>query len=168
MTRRSSLIYAGGMLFLAALILGIGLLIDFHLTQYQFFGLEPPPRRTEEGLAGETRPAYCKPLPKQMAIGSEPTPTPNAGQRFSFLTPDLLPSVTPLPIDHNIDLNPEIPLVEKSEIIVYRCDGTYDRYYVGGNGDISSQLELREGDVILSSAPPAKLIGVRPPDPIQP
>ena len=67
---------------------------------------------------------------------------------------------------NNYDLSPELSLRDKSEIVVFRCNGTYDLFLAGPEIDIDRRLNLKPGDVIISSAPPASLVGHEPPEPL--
>jgi hypothetical protein len=109
-----------------------------------------------------TRPAYCVPLPREAQMIGTPAPTPN---RFSTSIPYFRPTVTPIPFAHTYDLSPELPLSEKSEIVIFRCIGAFDLYLVGPNVDIDQALEIEDGDIILGSSPPASLMGHEPPEP---
>ena len=115
-----------------------------------------------------TRPAYCVPLPgvPQPLGSSSSTPDPfgsvilTTSPRQSFA-----PSVTPRVYAHIFDLSPEIPLREKWEVIVFRCDGTFEQFLGGPEIDFYQILDLQAGDVILNTIPPASLMGNEPPEP---
>jgi hypothetical protein len=49
--------------------------------------------------------------------------------------------------------------------IVFRCNGTFDKYWIGPEINFNEYLRLEPGDVILVSGPPASLMGHRPPKP---
>jgi len=109
-----------------------------------------------------TRPANCVPIPYEVQISGTLTPTPN---RFSTSLPHSSPSVTPRSYAHTYDLSPELPISEKSQIEVFRCNGMFDLYLAGPNVDVYQAIKLEDGDIILGSSPPASLIGHEPPEP---
>jgi len=109
-----------------------------------------------------TRPTYCVPLPQESATDSSRTPTPD---RYSSPEPYFHATVTPRGYSHVYDLSPELPLIDKSEIVVFRCDGTFDLYLIGPDVNLDQNINLYPGDVIISSAPPASMMGHEPPEP---
>jgi hypothetical protein len=109
-----------------------------------------------------TRPAYCVPIPRPAQISGTLTPTPD---RLSTPIPHFSPSVTPIPLANTYDLSPELPLSEKSEIVIFRCNGAFDLYLAGPNVEIDQAIELEVGDIVYSSGPPASLMGHEPPEP---
>ncbi len=123
---------------------------------------KPSPLPTVIRSPFPTRPTYCVPLPQEAQMIGTPTPTPN---RFSTSTPYFRPTVTPIPFAQTYDLSPELPLSEKSEIVIFRCNGAFDLYLAGPNVDIDQAIELEDGDIILGSSPPASLMGHEPPEP---
>jgi hypothetical protein len=115
-----------------------------------------------------TRPAYCVPLPGVPQPLGSPSATPDPfGAVISTTSPrlGLGPSVTPRVYAHTIDLSPGIPLRDKWEIIVFRCDGTFEQFLGGPEVNIFQFLDLQAGDVILNTIPPASLMGNEPPEP---
>lgn len=115
-----------------------------------------------------TRPAYCVPLPPTAQPIGTPTPTPSRLSSALPITspmPDLVQAVNPRAHANIFDLSPELPLRDKSEIIVFRCNGTFDQYWAGPEVDVDSFLNLEPGDVVYSSAAPASMMGHRPPPP---
>jgi hypothetical protein len=52
---------------------------------------------------------------------------------------------------------------DKIEVWVYRCDGTKETFLVDPDF-YPTAIPLGHGDIILMDAPPASLMGVRPPD----
>jgi len=109
-----------------------------------------------------TRPAYCVPIPVDAQNSGTLTPTPN---RYSTSIIHISPSVTPRSFAHVFDLSPELPLNEKSQIEVFRCNGSFDLYLAGPNVDVDPAIELDSGDIIISSSPPASLMGHEPAEP---
>ncbi len=119
------------------------------------------------GYPGETRPAYCAPIPRRTDLPYTPSPTPNLQTQQSpkfraEWTPG--PSVTPLPLARIIDLDPDVPREKKVEVTVFRCDGSFERWLLGPD-HYREQIQLEPGDIIFDSAPPAYLMGHEPPRP---
>jgi len=111
-----------------------------------------------------TRPANCVPLPQEKTIDIDMTlsPTPD---HLETPDPNLLiesPSVTPLPFANTFDLSPELQVRDKWEIIVFRCDGTFDLYLGGPEINVDQSIILNPGDVIYNGFPPASLMGHEP------
>jgi hypothetical protein len=79
--------------------------------------------------------------------------------------PDLAPSVTPRVYANIVDLSPEIPLQDKWETVVFRCDGTFDKFLAGPGIDVDQFLNLEPGDVVINTIAPASLMGHEPPEP---
>jgi len=123
---------------------------------------EPSPLPTGIRSPFPTRPAYCVPIPREAQMSGTPTPTPN---RYATPKPNFSPSVTPIPFAHIYDLNPELPLSEKSKTEIFRCNGTFDLYLAGPNVDVDQAINLEDGDIIISSGPPTSLMGHEPPEP---
>lgn len=66
-----------------------------------------------------------------------------------------LPSVTPLPISRVTDFGPTVPQKCKSEVIIRRANGEYERFLVPMGQDYSRiESSLKQGDQILFNAPP--------------
>src|SRR5262249_29576950 len=68
------------------------------------------------------------------------------------------PSVTPIPFSKVTDLAPDLPAKDKTQVIVYRCNGTYELYYIG-YVPVSEAVNLLPGDVIVNVISPASLMG---------
>jgi hypothetical protein len=66
--------------------------------------------------------------------------------------------VTPIPYAEIIDLSPDVPERDKSQIIVFRCDGRFALYKVLGASALVYP-ELGPGDVIFNSFPAESLVG---------
>lgn len=111
-----------------------------------------------------TRPSDCVPFPTDEKSTATLTPTP---ARSASAVPSSRASVTPRVYANMIDLSPELPVEEKSQIIVFRCNGSFDHYFVGPNIDINSRIQLYPGDVIIQSIAPAMLMGHKPPEPTE-
>lgn len=128
----------------------------------------PPKFPTIIRSPSPTRPAYCVPLPRAAQLPGSPTST---AYPFASAIPTtshmqgLAPSVTPRGYAHIFDLSPEISLQDKWVIIVFRCDGTFEKFLGGPEIDIYQFLDLEDGDVILNTIPPASLMGNGPPEP---
>ena len=111
-----------------------------------------------------TRPFYCVPLPREKAADIYVTPSPTPDH---FATPDPYlpeaPSVTPIPFVHTFDISPKVPAQDKWEIIVFRCNGTFDLFLGGPEINVDQSIILAPGDVIYNDFPPASLMGHEPP-----
>jgi hypothetical protein len=90
------------------------------------------------------------------------TPTPD---RLTSPIPNSRPTVTPRVYANFIDLSPELPPQDKSEIVVFRCNGNFDLFLAGPQIDINQSINLEPGDLVISSIPPAFLMGHQPPEP---
>jgi len=132
------------------------------VTAQQIFHTKPPLLLSSSLTATSTRPPNCVPIPQESPSGDILTPTPN---RISVYTPIPRPTVTPQIYTNIIDLSPQLPANEKSEVIVFRCNGNLDKYLAGSDINIFENLQLEPGDVIIDSVPPTILMGHRPPDP---
>jgi hypothetical protein len=107
-----------------------------------------------------TRPFHCVPLPFNETSDSNPTPTPN---RYGLAEDHPWPTVTPRVFTNIFDLSPELPLEQKSEILVFRCDGSYDRFLAGVDVDFDRFINLKPGDIIIGSSAPAIMMQRHPP-----
>jgi hypothetical protein len=117
------------------------------------------------GQAVGTRPPYCVPIPRNIDLPYPPSPTPNlltqqSPDAWAAWTPG--PTVTPIPFAKTVDLDPNSPEDEKSEVVVFRCDGSFERWLLGPD-NLIEEIQLIAGDVILGSAPPGSLMGHEPP-----
>lgn len=129
---------------------------------------EPPLLPTNNREPLPTRPFYCVPLPITIISTESPTPTldplttpiPNPSPN-----PEPAPSVTPRVYSNIVDLNPEIPIADKWVRIIFRCNGTFDKYLYGSETDVNQYLNLGPGDVILNTIAPASLMGHQVPEP---
>lgn len=129
---------------------------------------KPPQLPTFIRTPSPTRPSYCVPLPITIISSELPTPTLNPLTSPVLTTSPIAnpaPSVTPRVYSNIVDLNPEIPLMDKWETIVFRCNGTFDKYLYGSETDYPQFLNLRPGDVILNIIAPASLMGHEAPEP---
>jgi hypothetical protein len=114
------------------------------------------------------RSASCVPIPRAAQPSGSPTPTlfPMAPDRpRTSHMPDLAPSVTPRAYANIADLSPEVPLQDKWETIVFRCNGTFDKFLAGPGVEVDQFLKLEPGDVVINTIPPASLMGQEPPEP---
>lgn len=124
----------------------------------------PPPIIMESLMSQPTRPAGCVPLPASMfQVKGTPTLTPQRGVVTSPMP--LRASVTPIPFTIDLDLDPQLSIIEKMEVVVFRCNGNFERYYISPLKDFNKEIPLFEGDIYFSIAPPAASMGV-PPDPV--
>jgi len=127
-----------------------------------------PPAITVFVTPSPTRPWYCVPLPRETRQSGSPTSTPFPLTSAMTITPNkfqVAPTVTPRVYANVFDLSPEVPLRDKWEYMVFRCDGTFDQFLVGPEIDFDPFLELGPGDVIIDMIPPASLMGIEPPEP---
>ena len=162
MHRHSWLFKPIGMILGVLLLSGTVLVTAQKLNQVNQAQSTPPLFPTVLRTPSPTRPANCIPLPQETAINSTLTPTPD---RLTSPMPNFRPTVTPRVYTNTFDLSPELPLQDKSEIVVFRCSGTFDLFLAGPEVDIDQRINLEPGDLIISSAPPASLMGHKPPEP---
>jgi len=149
------------------LIPGVVLATTLKLNQTVLVQSTPPPITTSLQTPSPTRPAYCVPLPRAAQQNGSPTPTQfplTSMITITPLTPQLAPSVTPRVYANTVDLSPEVPLQDKCEYVVFRCDGTFDKFLAGPGVDVYLFLNLGPGDVVINTIPPASLMGHEPPE----
>ncbi len=90
-----------------------------------------------------------------------------------------MPTVTPIPFKVSIDLSKDIPLKDKSRIIVQTKDGEYKEILIAPDELVGlpenrarTLLGLSEGDRIINTIPPQSLMGniphQQPPCPVTP
>ncbi len=115
--------------------------------------------------ATPTRPPWCKSLPYKTVIEGTSTPTPNILTQMVPVNLPEQPTRTPYPITHIIDLAPDLPLEDKGTALVFRCNGEMDEYLTRQitYPDLLKVINLGEGDVLLTLAAPASLMGHQPP-----
>jgi hypothetical protein len=111
-------------------------------------------------LPTSTRLPWCAPLPKLPLYNGPRTPTPDIYQAQGTPLPYLSPSVTPIPYANIIDMDPQIPDRDKSYIVVYRCNGTFDLYKTSDSN--FNNIPLNEGDVFYLTDVPLSLMEVHP------
>jgi hypothetical protein len=109
-----------------------------------------------------TRPSYCVPIPQEIKTDATLTATPD---RIISPIPYSRPSVTPRVFGQVIDLSPELPYQEKTEVIIFRCSGVFDKYYAGPEMDILQAINLEPGDLLVNSIPPVSMMGHQPSEP---
>lgn len=129
---------------------------------------QTPPSLAYIRTPSPIRPSECVPLPRAKQVLESATPTrspfsPTESGISSLL--GLAPSVTPRIFANIIDLNPEVPLRDKWEIIVFRCNGNYDKYLRASGTDIDLYLKMEPGDIIINTIPPLSMMGHEPPEP---
>lgn len=127
-----------------------------------------PPKITVFVTPSPPRPWYCVPLPRTAQQRGSPTSRPFPLTSVMTKTPNqppIVPTVTPRVYANIVDLSPEVPLRDKVEIVVFRCDGTFDQFLAGPEIDVYQYLNLGPGDVVINIVPPASLMGVEPPEP---
>jgi len=160
MKMRRSLIFlkVAGIVVLVGLVLSV----TYQISQSQHSrDIEPPILPTIPREPSATRPAYCVAIPREEDHSTAPSPTPRRGE---IRTPAAFQTVAPLPINQTFDLSPNLTIEEKSRLVVFRCDGTYDEYWAGPEVDVLQAIGLEAGDVILYSFPPASLMGHEAPN----
>jgi hypothetical protein len=136
------------------LLILVGIFISTNRSQSQSIQQTPPTLPNIQLSPSPTRPADCIPLPKNIYNDLKSPPTPAAN----------IPSVTPIPFKNTIDLSPDIAMSSKWETIVFRCDGSFDRYLTGPNLDPRKAISLGPGDVIILAIPPSSMMGVESPN----
>lgn len=112
------------------------------------------------------RPSDCVPLPPTPTYDLRPrTPTPNLATQIYYRDNPIpiLITVTPIPTPHYIDLSPKLRYEDKMVARVYRCNGIWDEYILDP-AVFPNAIPLSRGDIIYDSAPPASLMGQRPPE----
>jgi len=110
----------------------------------------------------ETRLPNCVPYPSNYKNKSTSTATPYPGQKIdssNFVT------TTPRPIAHTYDLSPDSRDIDKSIVLVFRCNGTYDQIIIGPGIKYPQDLHLGVGDTVIDSYP--VIFNVRPLPPFQ-
>jgi hypothetical protein len=107
------------------------------------------PKATLSTSAPAARSATCVPVPAASTLAPGP---------------DALVQVTPPPIAHRYDLAPNISQDLRSSVLVFRCDGTWDQYWLGPAQVLDPQKDLKTGDVIFSVSPPASNSATKPPE----
>jgi len=112
--------------------------------------------------------AACTPVPIA-------TPGPTATRTPSPLTPaphdNVGPTVTPIPFKQIIDLSPDTPIEDEATIILRKSNGDFWKILVTPeqiqdrqlSPQLSQQLGLTAADEIIDIAPPASMMGHRPP-----
>lgn len=103
----------------------------------------PPQAAGPTGTA--VRPANCVAVPPVATLGPG------------------TPTVTPAAITHRFDLAPNLEPGQKSGVLVLRCDGTWDQYWLAPAQVFDPQKELKPGDVVFSVSPPAGEAGTQAP-----
>jgi hypothetical protein len=112
-----------------------------------------------------TRPAGCVPLPSLKNVTSANlTATPTFTSIDSSKT---IVAVPPKNIDaqpeNTINLSPNLANQDEAQVRVFRCDGKIDVYFIDPNVDFNKLIVLKDGDTIISSVPPASMMGHIPP-----
>lgn len=109
------------------------------------------------------RPSYCVPLPSTPTRDLRrltPTATPNPAS-YTPVPAMNWPTVTPLPIAHNINLSPQLSPEETMDVLVYRCDGTWDTYRMAPTL-FPGAIPYSQGDIIYMANPSVR---PHPPEP---
>ena len=121
----------------------------------------PPTLQKSFLTATSTRPANCVPLPYSNRSSSTITPTPD---RALGTTPPVAfsPTVTPITYSNTYDLDPSISQEDKGSVIVFRCNGSWDFYWLDPNKNIYQYIPLAEGDYIWMVNPPTSVMGKKP------
>lgn len=121
----------------------------------------PPTLEKTAFTSTPTRPANCVPLPYSTRNNFTGTPTPDRALG-TVPPPNISPSVTPIVFTNTYDLDPSISQEDKSAVLVFRCNGSWDFYWLGPNRTFKS-IPLEPGDYIWQVAPPASIMGKKPP-----
>jgi hypothetical protein len=97
-----------------------------------------------------TRPANCVPLP---ALNAGVALNPPAG------SPSLTPSATRTPflVAHMIDLDPNVLQTDKYLLIIFRCSGIWDEYWLADQNEFPGKMAMQPGDVAYQWIAPANL-----------
>jgi len=88
----------------------------------------------------------------------ESTPTPSGPVTPGPTVPIYLPSLPPL-----TDLVPEVPLIDKSTIIILHADGEYEGFLLTPDMIDAFLSQLPAGDQLDDIIPPQSLMGHEPP-----
>jgi hypothetical protein len=113
-----------------------------------------------------TRPADCVPLPPMETPDPRPptaTPDPSKYTPHPPRPTDAV-TATSWPTPYWTDLSPYMRYEDKIWVWVYRCDGTEETFLVDP-AFYPTAIPLGHGGIILMDAPPASIMGVKPPDP---
>ncbi len=113
-----------------------------------------------------TRPAHCVPLPSTPTRDPRPptaTPDPSKITSHPLRATDAA-TATPWPTPVFTDLSPNMKWEDKVEAWVYRCDGT-EVIFMVDPALYPTGIPLGHGDTIINHAPPASIMGKKPPEP---
>jgi hypothetical protein len=149
----------------SVVLLLIGIFVTFTTmgqSQNQKIVVPNLPTRVHSLTATATRPSRCVPLPVEKNISIR-TPTP---KDYSQSGPTAFaPTTTPIPLKSSYDFDPSIPMDQKSSVVILRCNGDWEEYWLGPGRSLTESVKLDEGDVVWLSAPPTSAMGKRPPEP---
>jgi hypothetical protein len=98
----------------------------------------------------------CAPTPQERYRLGLATITPDARWRTTPGPSGVSFDITPISIAETIDLSPEMPQRDKAQVIVFRCDGRFVRYWVPGMLE-EAAVELGPGDVLFFIVPAESL-----------
>lgn len=118
---------------------------------------------TQNALSSVTRMPGCVPLPARTRDLSTPTPT--SERTGATASPFQIATVTPIPFAHIYDLDPDVDQDQKSNVVIFRCNGDWDLYLFSPRWDFDQAVSLGPGDIIISTGPPSVLMGIEPPEP---
>ena len=144
---------------LAVMIVGASLLVYTQASQGRYNNYEAPLIVDIEITPSATRPPHCVPLIKDTVEEYSPTATPERGKGKRV---PVSATATPIPSQNVYDLSPELNEQEKAFIAIYRCDGSYEAYWLGPEISLEAAIQLQEGDIILQVIQPARLVGAKP------
>jgi hypothetical protein len=137
--------------------------------EHQSSTIVPPTLPGGPRSAIPTRPEGCVPLPYTNTYPNVTlTPTPDFSNPLEKLKPNFSPTVTPFPVTRTINLSPNTDPNDLTYTYVFLCNGDMDLYVSGPDVDIDKAIDLKYGDVVIASAPPASLMGKHPPPPPTP
>lgn len=144
---------------LAVMIVSASLLVYTQASEGRYNNYEAPLIVTVEITPSATRPPHCVPLIKDAVEEQKPTATPAKGKGKPV---PVSATSTPFPDNSVYDLSPTLKEQEKTYIVVYRCNGAYESYWLGPDILFSEAIQLEEGDLILQVIQPARLVGANP------
>ncbi len=124
-----------------------------------------PAQTTTSNLAQSSPTALrCVPTPTRAPRGT-PTATPSG---IALGGPVPFSTVTPFPFSRRVDLAPDVAAENKTQIIVYRCDGRYELFLTKPSLEgrtITETVQLEPGDIVVSTSNPM-LMRAHPPEPL--
>lgn len=144
---------------LAAMIVSASLLVYTQGSQSGYNSYDAPHFIEIKITPSATRPPHCVSLNQGPVEEHSPTATPARGKGKRV---PVSATATPFPNQTVYDLSPDLKEREKAFVVVYRCEGTYESYWLGPEISLNEAIQLDEGDTILQVIQPAKLVGAKP------